>query len=102
MRVKGFRGAVRLPAKGTLNSLGTLEVWEESFRMRNSGGKILQGKRGSKITIPDPITAKHTAAIEAIAGTGGQIMPPTMGAGAFIMSEITVPPWLWPFLPGPR
>ncbi len=34
-------------------------------------------------------TAKNAAAIEAIAGTGGQIMPPVMGAGVFIMSEVT-------------
>jgi TRAP transporter 4TM/12TM fusion protein len=32
---------------------------------------------------------RQAAAIEAVAGTGGQIMPPIMGAGAFIMSEIT-------------
>jgi TRAP transporter 4TM/12TM fusion protein len=38
-------------------------------------------------------TPKHSAAIEAIAGTGGQIMPPIMGAGAFIMSEITGIPY---------
>jgi TRAP transporter 4TM/12TM fusion protein len=33
--------------------------------------------------------ARQAAAIEAIAGTGGQIMPPIMGAGAFIMAEVT-------------
>jgi TRAP transporter 4TM/12TM fusion protein len=33
--------------------------------------------------------AKSAAAIEAIAGTGGQIMPPVMGAGVFIMAEVT-------------
>ncbi|MEM6849128.1 MAG: TRAP transporter large permease subunit, partial [Pseudomonadota bacterium] len=32
---------------------------------------------------------KTSAAIEATASTGGQIMPPVMGAGAFIMAEIT-------------
>jgi TRAP transporter 4TM/12TM fusion protein len=37
---------------------------------------------------------KSAAAIEAIAGTGGQIMPPVMGAGAFIMSEVTSVPYL--------
>ena len=37
---------------------------------------------------------KTAAAIEAIAGTGGQIMPPVMGAGAFIMSEVTGVPYL--------
>jgi len=36
---------------------------------------------------------KTAAAIEAIAGTGGQIMPPVMGAGAFIMSEMTNVPY---------
>jgi len=38
-------------------------------------------------------TPKHSAAIEAIAGTGGQLMPPIMGAGAFIMSEVTGIPY---------
>lgn len=33
--------------------------------------------------------AKSAAAIEAAASTGGQLMPPVMGAGAFIMAEIT-------------
>jgi TRAP transporter 4TM/12TM fusion protein len=37
---------------------------------------------------------KSAAAIEAIAGTGGQLMPPVMGAGAFIMSEVTSVPYL--------
>ncbi|WP_336367167.1 TRAP transporter permease [Marinobacter sp. C2H3] len=37
---------------------------------------------------------KQTAgAVEAAASTGGQIMPPIMGAGAFIMSEITGIPY---------
>ncbi len=34
------------------------------------------------------------AAIEAVAATGGQIMPPIMGAGAFIMSELIGVPYL--------
>ena len=32
---------------------------------------------------------RSAAAIEAAASTGGQLMPPVMGAGAFIMAEIT-------------
>ncbi len=36
---------------------------------------------------------KTAAAIEATASTGGQIMPPIMGAGAFIMAEITGIPY---------
>ena len=33
-------------------------------------------------------------AVEAVASTGGQLMPPVMGAAAFIMSEITAIPYL--------
>jgi len=33
------------------------------------------------------------AAVEAVASSGGQIMPPIMGAGAFIMAEITGIPY---------
>ncbi|MGF1445351.1 MAG: TRAP transporter permease [Pikeienuella sp.] len=38
-------------------------------------------------------TPRSAAAIEAAASTGGQIMPPIMGAGAFIMAEITGIPY---------
>jgi TRAP transporter 4TM/12TM fusion protein len=36
---------------------------------------------------------KFAGAVEAAASTGGQIMPPIMGAGAFIMAEITGIPY---------
>jgi TRAP transporter 4TM/12TM fusion protein len=36
---------------------------------------------------------KTAAAIEAAASTGGQIMPPIMGVGAFVMSELTAVPY---------
>ena len=38
-------------------------------------------------------SGKTAGAIEAAASTGGQIMPPIMGAGAFIMAEITGIPY---------
>ena len=38
---------------------------------------------------------KHVAAaVEAAASTGGQLMPPIMGAGAFLMAEFTQIPYL--------
>ena len=37
---------------------------------------------------------KEAGGIEAAASTGGQIMPPLMGAGAFLMSEYTQVPYL--------
>jgi TRAP transporter 4TM/12TM fusion protein len=36
---------------------------------------------------------KQAAAVESVASVGGQIMPPIMGAGAFIMAEITGIPY---------
>ena len=36
---------------------------------------------------------KQAAAVEAISGVGGQIMPPIMGAGSFIMAEVTGVPY---------
>lgn len=36
---------------------------------------------------------RFAAAVEAVSSTGGQIMPPVMGAGAFIMADITGIPY---------
>lgn len=36
---------------------------------------------------------KEAGAIEAVASTGGQVMPPIMGVGAFIMAEMLVVPY---------
>ncbi|MEM8541640.1 MAG: TRAP transporter fused permease subunit, partial [Pseudomonadota bacterium] len=38
-------------------------------------------------------SSKVAGAVEAAASTGGQIMPPIMGAGAFIMAEVTGIPY---------
>ena len=38
--------------------------------------------------VPFAVTSEEAAAVESVASTGGQIMPPIMGAGAFIMAEI--------------
>lgn len=37
---------------------------------------------------------EHAAAIEAVVSTGGQLMPPVMGAAAFIMAEIIGRPYI--------
>lgn len=43
------------------------------------------------VTIPmmkkSGVTPRHAAAIEAVASTGGQLVPPVMGAAAFIMAD---------------
>lgn len=39
-------------------------------------------------------TPHYAGAVEAVASTGGQLMPPIMGAGAFILADMTGTPYL--------
>lgn len=72
------------PAKAAVISSGLLGMV--------SGSAIANVSTTGVLTIPlmkktgyDP---EEAAAVESVASTGGQIMPPIMGAGAFIMAEI--------------
>jgi len=62
-----------------------------------SGSTVANVYATGSFTIPlmkrSGFSPKESAAIEAISGTGGQIMPPIMGAGSFIMAEITGIPY---------
>jgi TRAP transporter 4TM/12TM fusion protein len=62
-----------------------------------SGSTVANVYATGSFTIPlmkkSGFRSKESAAIEAISGTGGQIMPPVMGAGSFIMAEITGVPY---------
>jgi TRAP transporter 4TM/12TM fusion protein len=62
-----------------------------------SGSTVANVYATGSFTIPmmkrSGFTPKESAAIEAISGTGGQIMPPIMGAGSFIMAEVTGVPY---------
>ncbi len=63
-----------------------------------SGSAIANTVSTGSITIPMMKKAgfkpEFAAAVETAASTGGQIMPPIMGAGAFIMAEWTQVPYL--------
>lgn len=56
-----------------------------------SGSAVANAATIGTFTIPLMKRAKFSkefaAAVEAVAGTGGQIMPPVMGAGAFLIAE---------------
>lgn len=58
-----------------------------------SGSSVANTVGSGSITIPmmkkTGYKSEFAAAVEAAASTGGQIMPPIMGAAAFLMSEIT-------------
>lgn len=63
-----------------------------------SGSAVANTVSTGSITIPlmkrAGMPPKTAAATEAAASTGGQIMPPIMGAGAFIMASFTQVPYL--------
>jgi TRAP transporter 4TM/12TM fusion protein len=63
-----------------------------------SGSAVANTVGTGSITIPMMkrcgFSPKFAAGVEAAASTGGQIMPPIMGAGAFIMSQWTQIPYL--------
>ncbi len=68
-------------------------VISSAFEGMYSGSSVANTVGSGSVTIP---TMKRTgykpefaAAVEAAASTGGQIMPPIMGAAAFLMAEIT-------------
>ncbi len=63
-----------------------------------SGSPIANTVSTGVITIPlmkrSGFPAKFAAGVEAAASTGGQVMPPIMGAGAFVMATYTQVPYL--------
>ncbi len=63
-----------------------------------SGSAVANTVSTGSVTIPlmkrAGMPAKTAAATEAASSTGGQIMPPIMGAGAFIMASFTQIPYL--------
>ncbi len=62
-----------------------------------SGSSVANTVGSGSITIPTMkkigYKPEFAAAVEAAASTGGQIMPPIMGAAVFLMSEITAIPY---------
>ncbi|MBW1778092.1 MAG: TRAP transporter fused permease subunit [Deltaproteobacteria bacterium] len=62
-----------------------------------SGSTVANVYATGSFTIPmmkrSGYSPKEAAAVEAISGVGGQIMPPIMGAGSFIMAEVTGVPY---------
>jgi TRAP transporter 4TM/12TM fusion protein len=72
-----------------------------------SGSAVANVMVDGPITIPlmkrTGFRAPFACAVEAVASTGGQIMPPVMGAAAFVMAEYLVVPYsqvaLWAAIP---
>ena len=86
---------------------GKVAVVSSSLFGTVSGSAVANVMVDGPITIPlmkrTGFRPPFAAAVEAVASTGGQIMPPVMGAAAFVMAEFLAVPYaqiaLWAILP---
>jgi TRAP transporter 4TM/12TM fusion protein len=86
---------------------GKVAVVSSSLFGTVSGSAVANVMVDGPITIPlmkrTGFRPHFAAAVEAVASTGGQILPPIMGAAAFVMAEFLVVPYaqvaLWALLP---
>ena len=77
---------------------GQISVFSSAFFGMISGSAVANVMVDGVITIPTMkrlgYKSEFAGAIEASASSGGQIMPPVMGVGAFVMAEILGIPYL--------
>jgi TRAP transporter 4TM/12TM fusion protein len=86
---------------------GKVSIVSSSLFGTVSGSAVANVMVDGPITIPlmkrTGFRPPFAAAVEAVASTGGQIMPPVMGAAAFVMAEFLVVPYsqvaLWAAIP---
>ncbi len=88
----------RVLAGRVIGGPGFIAVIGSSLTGTVSGSAVANVVSTGVITIPlmkrAGFPAKFAAGVEAAASTGGQIMPPIMGAGAFVMASYTQIPYL--------
>ena len=91
----------------TAGGPGKVAIVSSSLFGTVSGSAVANVMVDGPITIPlmkrTGFRAPFAAAVESVASTGGQIMPPVMGAAAFVMAEFLVVPYaqvaLWAVVP---
>jgi TRAP transporter 4TM/12TM fusion protein len=87
----------RAVAGRTVGGPGLVAVIASGLTGTISGSAIANTASTGVITIPLMIKAgfkpRFAAGVEATASTGGQLMPPIMGAGAFVMASYTQIPY---------
>jgi len=91
----------------TAGGPGKVAIVSSSLFGTVSGSAVANVMVDGPITIPlmkrTGFRPPFAAAVEAVASTGGQIMPPVMGAAAFVMAEFLVVPYaqvaLWAVVP---
>ena len=91
----------------TAGGPGKVSVVSSSLFGTVSGSAVANVMVDGPITIPlmkkTGFRPRFAAAVESVASTGGQIMPPVMGAAAFVMAEFLMVPYaqvaLWALIP---
>lgn len=91
----------------TAGGPGKVAIVSSSLFGTVSGSAVANVMVDGPITIPlmkrTGFRAPFAAAVESVASTGGQIMPPVMGAAAFVMAEFLAVPYatvaLWAAVP---
>src|SRR5688572_24949973 len=91
----------------TAGGPGKVAVVSSSLFGTVSGSAVANVMVDGPITIPlmkrTGFRPEFAAAVESVASTGGQLMPPVMGAAAFVMAEFLVVPYatvaLWALIP---
>ena len=87
----------RAVAGKTIGGPGLVAVFASGLTGTISGSAVANTASTGVITIPlmkkAGFDAKFAAGVEAAASTGGQLMPPIMGAGAFVMASYTQIPY---------
>ncbi|WBU56130.1 TRAP transporter permease [Paracoccus sediminicola] len=94
---RGFMNLAAAVAGRLRGGAGKVSVISSALFGSISGSASANVASTGAITIPAMIGLGYprriAAAVEAVASSGGQIMPPLMGAGAFVMVELTGVPY---------
>jgi len=90
---QGFMNVAKAAAGRLKGGAAKVAVLSSALFGSISGSASANVASTGAITLPAMIKLKYprsfAGAVEAVASSGGQIMPPLMGAGAFVMVELT-------------
>lgn len=90
-----IKGMTRVAARQQYLQIGQVAVAASMFMGSINGSTAANTATTGSFTIPlmkeNGYRGKVAGAIEAVASCGGQVLPPIMGAGAFLMAELIEP-----------
>jgi TRAP transporter 4TM/12TM fusion protein len=90
-----IKGVTRIAARSRYIEIGQVAVAASAFMGSINGSTAANTATTGAFTIPlmkeNGYSPRLAAAIESVASCGGQILPPIMGAGAFLMAELIDP-----------